>query len=222
MSNTPVALAVAIAIAPTTAAADGERTPMFGGSAVAAAMNEDALGGVGLEAAWWHWRVGLSAEGAVLWSVDDSARRVAMLGLSARLLVFDALIESLLEPRDVELGIELHGIIERTWWSQGAPSTDPNRYGIGVAVRLRGGGEYDLSSLLAESRVFLRVMASPTRDEETIARMISPPRDRDTGTLMIMIGLGASFGRGDTNYLERFRMEPFSPEARRLARDWIH
>jgi hypothetical protein len=36
-----------------------------------------------------------------------------------------------------------------------------------------------------------------------------------------MIGLGASWGTGDPDYLERFRMEPFSPAARRLAGGWF-
>src|SRR3954471_6242999 len=98
----------------TSAAADGERSPMFGGSMVAAAVNEHAFGGGELEASWWHWRLGLGADGSMMWTAGD---RVTMLSLSARLLVFDTLVESWLEPRDVELGIELQGIIERAWWS---------------------------------------------------------------------------------------------------------
>ncbi len=211
----------ALLIAPAMAAADGERTPMLGGAVIGAAAQEHALAGAVVDAAWWHWRVGLSAEGSMMWSGDDASRRVTVLGLSARLLVFDRLVESLLEPRDVELGIELQGIVERAWWNDASPLPDVTRYGVGVAVRLRGGGEYDLSSLLAESRVFVRVMAAPLIEDPTIARMTTPPKERDTGQLTIMIGLGAAFGTGDPDYLERFRMEPFSPAARRLAGGWF-
>src|SRR4051794_36004807 len=99
------------------AVADGEHSPMFGGSVVGGAAREDALAGGELEAAWWHWRVGMSAEGSMMWTAEDAARRVTALSLSARLLVFDTLVESLLEPRDVELGIELQAIVERSWWT---------------------------------------------------------------------------------------------------------
>jgi hypothetical protein len=100
-------------LVPSIAAADGERTPIIGGAVVGAATHEDARGGVQAEATWWTWRVGVSAEGAMLWRADDAAKRAAVLGVSARLLAFDTLVESLLEPRNVELGVELHGIVER-------------------------------------------------------------------------------------------------------------
>lgn len=211
----------ALLIAPALAAAEGERTPMIGGAVVAASAHKDALAGAQLETSWWHWRFGLSAEGSMLWSGDDAARRVTVLGLSARLLVFDALVESFLEPRDVELGIELQTIVERAWWTDASALPDVTSYGVGVAMRLRGASDYDLSSLLAESRVFVRVMTAPSIGDPTIARMTTPPADRDVGQLTVMIGLGAAFGNGDPDYLERFRMEPFSPAARRLAGGWF-
>jgi hypothetical protein len=215
-----ILLGVALMLAPASVAAEGERTPMVGGAVIGAAANEDALAGVVVEAAWSLWRFGLSAEGSMMWSADAAARRVAVLGLSARLLVFDTRVQSLFEPRDVELGIELQGIVERAWWSQ-TPAPDANRYGIGVAVRLRGASDYDMSSLLAESRVFVRLMTSHTTEGMAIARMLTPPKDRDTGELMIVFGVGAAWGRGDPDYLERFRMEPFSPAAQRLAAGWF-
>lgn len=206
---------------PTTAAAEGERTPILGGGVVGAAVRDDALAGVGADATWWKWRVGVAAEGSILWRADDAAKRVAVLGVSARLLAFDSLVESLLEPRNVELGIELHGVIERWFWNDDAQS-DATRYGVGLALRLRGGSDYDMSSLLAESRVFVRVMATPAIGQDSIVgRMLTPPKDRDTGSLTIMIGLGAAFGSGDPDYLQRFRMEPFSPAAQRLASGWL-
>jgi hypothetical protein len=215
-----IALGIVL-LAPATAVADGERTPMIGGAVVGAAANEDAFAGAQLEAAWWHWRLGFAAEGSMMWSGDDAARRVTVLGLSTRLLVFDTLVQSLLEPRDVELGLELQGIVERAWWTSDGPQVDPTRYGVGVALRLRGGGEYDLSSLLAESRVFVRVMTSRPLETDAIARTVMPPRERDTAQLTVMIGLGAAWGSGDPDYLERFRMEPFSPAAQRLAGGWF-
>lgn len=210
-------LVFALLLAPTIAAAEGERTPILGGSVVGAAVRDDALAGGSGDVTWWKWRVGLAAEGSILWRADDAAKRVAVLGVSARLLAFDSLVESLLEPRNVELGIELHGIVERWFWDD-----DRTRYGVGVALRLRGGSDYDMSSLLAESRVFVRVMATPAIGHDVVVgRMLTPPKDRDTGALTIMVGVGAAFGTGDPDYLQRFRMEPFSPAAQRLASGWL-
>lgn len=206
-------------LVPTNVLADGERTPIFGGSIVGAAAHEDPLAGVEGEATWWKWRFGVAAEGAMLWRPDDAAKRVAVLGISARLLAFDSLVESLLEPRSVELGVELHGIVERWMWNN--ETNDITRYGVGVALRLRGSSDYDMSSLIAESRVFVRVMTTPPNQQDSIGRMIAAPAERDTGQLTIMIGLGAAFGTGDPDYLQRFRMEPFSPAARRLANGWL-
>jgi hypothetical protein len=205
-------------LVPSIAAADGERTPIIGGAIVGAGTHEDALGGVQADATWWAWRLGVSAEGAMLWRADATAKRAAVLGVSARLLAFDTLVESLLEPRNVELGVELHGIVER--WIDDDSTT---RYGVGLALRLRGGSDYDMSNLLAESRFFVRVMTTPAIGQSPIVgRMITPPTTtRDSGSLTIMVGVGAAFGTGDPDYLQRFRMEPFSPAAQRLASGWL-
>ena len=204
-------------LVPSIAAAEGERTPIIGGAVVGAGAHEDALGGVQADATWWAWRLGVSAEGAMLWRAADAAKRAAVLGASVRLLAFDTLVESLLEPRNVELGVELHGIVER--WIDDNSTT---RYGVGVALRLRGGSDYDMSNLLAESRFFVRVMTTPAIGQSAvIGRMTTPPTARDTGSLTIMLGVGAAFGTGDPDYLQRFRMEPFSPAAQRLASGWL-
>lgn len=198
---------LALALAPGMAAADGERSPMVGGAAVAAVANEDALAGAQLEVTSWHWRLGLAAEGSMLWSTDEHARHAAVLGVSARVLVFDGLVQSWIEPRDVELGIELHAIVERAWWIETDPNTAPVRYGVGVALRVRGGGEYDVSNLLAESRLFVRIMKWPPAGDTAIARAVSPPMATSHGVedLLFMVGIGASFGTGEPDYVQRFR-----------------
>lgn len=171
----------ALLIAPAIAAADGERTPMVAGTVVGAAAHERPLARVAVDAAWWHWRFGLAAEGAMRWSGDDVDGRV----LDAR------------------------------------PLPDVTRQGVGIALRLRGGGESDLWSRLAEARGFVRLLAAPMIEDPTLARITTPPKDRDTGQVMIVVGLGAVFGTGDPGYLERFRTEPFSPSARRRAGGWF-
>jgi hypothetical protein len=114
----------------------------------------------------------------------------------------------LLEPRDVELGLELHGVLERAWWDGDLPDGSPVRRGLGLALRLRGGSD-DFSLLLAESRLFIRVLSAhpPARDAVGVARTMEPasggPRE-----LTILIGLGAAFGAGEPRYLDRFRLRP--------------
>lgn len=196
-----------LALAPGVAAADGERSPMVGGAAVGAVANENALAGAQLEVASWHWCLGLAAEGSMLWSTDEHARHAAVLGVSARMLLFEGLVESWIEPRDVELGNELHAIVERAWWIETDPATAPLRYGVGVAVRVRGGGEYDTSNLLAESRLFVRIMKWPAAGDTAIARAVTPPMTTSHGLddLLFMVGIGASFGSGEPAYVQRFR-----------------
>lgn len=101
------------------------------------------------------------------------------------------------------------------------PVPDVTRYGIGVALRLRGGDESDGSSLLPGSPAFARVMAVPLIEDPTLARVTTPPRDRDAAPLTISIGLGAAFGTGDPGYLARFRTEPLSAASRRRAGSWF-
>lgn len=199
------------------AAAEGERTPMIGGALTysEAGDHQAALVGGALELVWWSGRLGLGAEAAARRAVDDgSARNLAVAG-SARLLVADWLWPSLLEPRDVEVGIELQLIGERTWWSRDASS---DGYGVGAAFRMRGGPDWELSSLLAESRLFVRVMRSTGAPSDVVARtaeampaasgaMLGQPDHAVT----VMVGLGAAFGAGTRSYLERFRLHMFDP-----------
>lgn len=113
--------------------ADGERTPMIGGSLLAAHDgNRAELAGVALEATWWWGCIGLAAEAAQRTDVTDASARTGVLGASLRVLVADQLMPSLLEPRDVELGLELHGVIERAWSPRVDTGDDPAiRYGLG-------------------------------------------------------------------------------------------
>jgi hypothetical protein len=189
-------------------AADGERTPMFGGSLTysnAPDRKAELVGGE-LEAAWWIGRFGIGIDGAARHAVtDDRSRNLAVAG-SARLLLASWLTPALLEPRDVEAGLELHVIAERTWWSRDDRS---DALGLGIALRLRGGSDWEFSSLLAESRVFLRVMQSQSETSSLIARtadaMAVPPERRG---IFVIAGIGAAFGAGKSRYLERFRLRP--------------
>jgi hypothetical protein len=185
---------------------------MFGGAVVGAWQPDPRAETVGLavEAAWWRGRFGLGLEGSMHWDVSGEGERATVLGASARLRVLDRLLPSLLEPRDVELGLELHGIVERAWWAGGSSGVDPTRFGLGLAVRLRGGVDEDFSSLLSESRLFVRVLSAHRRADESVARATRPPADEDEPReLTILIGLGAAFGGGEPRYLDRFRLHPF-------------
>src|SRR5262249_9793806 len=190
------------------AAAEGERTPMFGGALTVgdAPDHHSALVGGTVDLAWWTGRLGLAVEAAARPAVDDdSVRNLAVAG-SARILIADWLWPSLLEPRDVEIGVELQLIAERTWWSRD-DSTDS--YGLGAAIRVRGGSDWEFASLLAESRLFVRVMRSPGEPSDVAARTADPltgPPAR--GGVTVTIGLGAAFGAGKPRYLERFRPRP--------------
>jgi hypothetical protein len=190
------------------AAADGERTPMFGGALTYGEGPDHRSGLVGgeVDLAWWSGRLGLAVEVAGRRAIDDDGVRNLAVAGSARVLVADWLWPSLFEPRDVEIGVELQVIAERTWWSRD-DSTDG--YGLGAAIRIRGGSDWEFSSLLAESRLFVRVMRSRGEPADIAARTAdgsagSPVRDGVTA----LIGLGAAFGAGKPRYLERFRPRP--------------
>jgi hypothetical protein len=188
------------------ARADGERTPMIGGSVLAARDgSRTELVGVELELAWWWRRIGLALEGAQRRAIsNDDGVGTTALSASARVLIIDQLMPSLLEPRDVELGIELHGVVERAWSSRsdgGEAAT--TRYGFGIAARLRGGGD-DRSALLAESRLFVRVLWARGDTTSVIARSETPESGRGSETL-VLVGLGAAWGSGERHYAERFR-----------------
>jgi hypothetical protein len=191
------------------AAAEGERTPMFGGAVTYtdAPDRKTALVGGELELAWWLGRLGLAAEAAARRGIEnDQARNLAVAG-SARVLVANWMWPSLFEPRDVEVGVELQAIAERTWWNRDESS---DALGLGVAIRMRGGSDWEFSALLAESRLFVRVMQSRDDGSAVIARaagaMTAQPDQRG---LTVMVGLGAAFGAGMPRYLDRFRLNTF-------------
>jgi hypothetical protein len=204
------ALVLTVPILQTEATADGEVTPLIGASVVGASGPERGaeLVGFELEAAWWRGRLGVALESAVRWNIGTDGPRSSILGGSARIRLFECLLPSLVDPRDiVELGIEAHGIVEHAWWD----TDDATSYGLGLAARLRGGGDDPFfSTLLAESRVFIRVMSSRRPSIDVIARTTAPPTDdRGTHELMVLFGIGASFGNGEPSYVQRFHTPPF-------------
>jgi hypothetical protein len=201
--------ALVLASSASPARAEGEQTPMFGGSVIGSRTPEQPeLAGVQLELAWWRGRIGVAIEGSQQWGLERDPTTVTTAGASARLLVYRGFMPSLLEPRDVELGIEVHGVVERAWWQDAANEAAPIRYGGGVAIRLRGGGDDVSTNLLAESRLFVRVLTSRhDRTELATREMTSPvaPRAQELG---VVIGLGASWGGGHRRYVDRFRPRP--------------
>ncbi len=207
---------IALALLVTTArdaAADGERTPMVGIAIVGADVTRSpqhdlGLGGLALDLAWWHGRLGLAAEASSRWSIDAGAARATVLGASVRLRVLESMMPSLLDPSDVELGIELQGIVERTWWNDAVSDTDPVAYGVGLALRVRGVGDLDGSNRLAESRFFLRVMASRWNGVDAAATRMTRPEDATERALTVLVGIGASWGGGSPSYVQRFRLRP--------------
>jgi hypothetical protein len=198
---------------PGIAAADGETSPMFGLAAVGgeverSPMEQTGLAGVGVDVAWWHGPFGLAAEGSARWSVDSVGARAFVLGGSARLRVAEGVVPSLIEPRDCELALELQAIVERAWWDQPISEADAVSYGLGLALRLRGGGDLDASSLIAESRFFVRVMTARWDGVGVIARTMEPVSAADR-SMTVLAGVGASWGTGAPSYVEKFRMHPF-------------
>jgi hypothetical protein len=194
------------------AAADGERSPMIGGALTYAETAGRTTGLVGgqLELAWWPGLagfgglLGLAVEAAARRGIDDDKDRNLAVAGSARVLVASWMWPSLLEPRDVEMAIELHAIAERTWWSR---DDSRDAFGLGVALRMRGGSDWVFSSLLAESRLFVRVMKPRDDDASALAREAGPGTAMsDRGGATVMVGLGAAFGLGKPRYLERFRL----------------
>jgi hypothetical protein len=152
---------------------------------------------------WSRW-FGLAVEAAVQRSVaNDDVRNLAIAG-SARVLVATWLSGSLFEPRDVETGIELHAVATRTWWSRDDRS---DAFGLGAAIRMRGSSDADPPSLIAESRLFVRVMKSRSDVPDIAARSAGPvTMQPDRRGLAVIVGLGAAFGAGKQRYLERFRL----------------
>jgi len=166
-----------------------------------------ARAGASLEVAGWLGRIGLALEGSRQWGVVEMGETVTTLAASARLLAFDCLVPSLLEPSDVELGFELQAIAQRAWWDGVANAPSPVSYGLGLAVRLRGGSDdYFSSLLLAESRLFVRVFKSPAGEPvDALARGDVVMPGAQGRELTVVVGLGVLFGTGDARYVERFR-----------------
>jgi hypothetical protein len=205
--KTRVAVALVMSMAGG-AAAEGERAPMIGGALTytdAPDREAELLGGE-LELAWWAGRFGLAVTAIGRRGIaEEGVHNLALAG-SARVLVADWLWPSLFEPRDVEVGIELHAIAERTWWSR---DDRADALGFGAAIRMRGGSDWEFSRILAESRLFVRVMKPRDEAIDVIAHvsgtMVEQPERRG---MIIIVGLGAAFGAGTPSYLERFRVKP--------------
>lgn len=199
---------VSLVTSAVTVHAEGERSPMIGGSVIAARGDagdtgeQQGLVGINLEATYWIQRIGLAVEGSRRWAVEGGEPLATTLAGGLRLLLLDRLFESYIEPRDVELGLEVHGLVERTWWDSGASAT--TAYGAGLALRLRGGGDGFDSKLLAESRLFVRVMRS-TSDDAFAARMTTGGSQLEPAPMTIVIGLGAVWGTGERKYADKFK-----------------
>jgi len=213
-----LALGALILTAATDADADGEQSPVLGGFLVGGqGPDPDAeLAGLQLDVAWWYGRLGLAVEGAAHWTLGGDEIPAKVLGASARIRLFEQLLPALLEPRDVELGVELHGIVQRTWSGDADPNLDPVGYGLGLAVRLRGDSD-DFPKLFTESRLFVRVISTqrtqpglPTQpsDPGPIFLTMSPSDPTTSRELTVLIGIGAAFGVGEPRYLDRFRNKP--------------
>lgn len=202
-----VGLVLLTSLVASDADADGETTPMIGAGAIVGTSThgDTRMAGVELEAAWWWRWLGLAVEASGRASArggeDD---RTLVFGGSLRLRVVQAIVPSLLEPSDVELGVELQGILERTWWERTITDVGPIRQGIGLAVRLRGSSDSDVPRLITESRCFVRVLWTRSDEVELAARTTMPPvhQARD---VMVMFGIGAAFGGGEWRYLQQFR-----------------
>jgi hypothetical protein len=212
--------ALCLAAAPP-AAADGEKTPMIGGAVEAGEMTAAAgpnLGIVGVraEAAWWWGHFALAAEGALRTGVDGAEGHAAVLGASLRVRVLDGMLHSPIEPSDVELGVELQAVVEHAWWDASVAGRAPTSYGLGLALRLRGGGDEDFSTLIAESRLFVRVLSSRWTGSEVAARATTPMTSASGPSFTFIVGVGASFGTGDRAYVRRFAPHPLEPELSEL------
>ena len=179
---------------------------MIGGGLIAAHGGDDVgVVGVGLEATYWWHRIGIAVEGSRRWEVESGDPESATFGGGLRLLVADRLLGSIIEPRDLELGLELQGIVEKAWFDGGG---DQVTFGAGLALRLRGGGDAFDSSLLAETRLFVRVMAPRDRDQ-IAARTTQPMIERQPMT--VIVGLGAVWGSGERRYADKFRSRFATP-----------
>ena len=176
---------------------------MIGGALIATRAPDTELAGVQLELSWWRGPIGIAVETSHQAGLDTQLTKV---GGSLRLLLHHELTPSLIEPNhDCELGLELQGIVERSWWDDDR-AHDPTSYGAGLVLRLRG--DTDFPNILAESRLFVRALWSRRDDSMTsIARSTTmPPAERG---VLIVIGLGATFGGAEPGYTRQFRPHTF-------------
>jgi hypothetical protein len=206
--------AIAALLAAGDAHADDDRTPMFGiavfgAEAARPAAQAADLAGATFDLAWWRGRLGVAGEASATWQVQGGSARAFVLGGSIRLRVLERMMPSLMEPRDVELGLELQGIVERAWWDTGV-GVDPVARGLGIALRFRGDVDPPGSGVVAESRFFLRVLSSQWSALGAVPRGTAPVAHDGGSALTVLIGIGASFGACSPSYMERFRMHPFS------------
>lgn len=202
---TVISIAAAVLLMSGTAAAEGERSPMIGGGVLAARTDAQGQVGVGLEATYWFHRVGIAVEGSRRWEVESGDPASATLTGGIRFLIADQLLGSIIEPRDLELGLEIHGVVEKSWFDVGG---DAVAYGGGAALRLRGGGDAFDSTLLAETRLFVRVMAP--RERNLSERVVGEVMTERT-PLSIIVGLGAVWGSGERRYADKFRSRFATP-----------
>lgn len=191
------------------AAAEGERTPTFGGALTfseAPDRRTELVGGE-LELAWWAGRFGLAVSAAARRGIEDDTVRTLAVAGGVRVLAASWMWPALFDPSDVEMGLELHVIAERTWWSR---DDSADALGVGVAIRMRGGSDWVFSRLIAESRLFVRVMQSRDAGSSIVARAVGPIAERSGPRgVAAIVGLGAAFGAGEPRYLERFRPRTF-------------
>ena len=198
------------------ASAEGEESPMIGVAGLGiesprGAGQHSELAGLTVDLAWWHGRFGLAGEGSARWGVDGDRAALLVLGASARLQLLDRMVQSVGEPGDVELGVELQAIAERVWMADDLGQSEP-AYGLGLALRFRGAGEGQ--NLLAESRFFLRVMSSRETPADAIARTSMPMATVDRA-VTVLLGVGAAWGSGAPRYMDRFRPRLFESSAAR-------
>lgn len=191
------------------ASANGETSPMLGAALVGGASTtpEASVAGVELDLAiWWNW-LGVAAEVSGRTPIDADAPGALILGGSVRLRAMQTLVPSLLEPSDVELAIELQGIVERAVWVDGLTDREPYVRGLGVAARLRGSTDDDTPRLITESRLFVRVLWRKEELDVAARGAVSPVASAHEVT--VLVGIGAAFGGGEASYLRQFRRRPF-------------
>jgi hypothetical protein len=194
-------LAIATVFVAPIAHAEGEYGPMFGGAIIGTHGDDIDVAGGGAELAFWYGRLGLGLEGRHEWTIDDTeGPRLTTAGASLRVLAFAHVVPSLFDSKEVvELGIELHGIAEHGWTDDARGTT---RYGLGAALRLRGATDDERSNLLAESRLFVRMTKARNGEMDLAARGVLGESDEG---VMVVVGLGASWGGGTPAYVARLR-----------------